>query len=250
MPQSKSNNFNIDDYVSSDNDSFVGSPRSNGEGDESLLFRNSGYGFDADRLPGLFDGSEPASLDNRAVYSPTQLSAPSHHGSAYRRGPLNVGRYDDSLHSKYSRLRRGYVLDVDADDWDEDEEEAYEDMPLDFDSIFYPGQDENEVVIQQGLSPHQSQRGFQRSLVDGPQAPTTRHGSEHIQPAQGQAIAAYQPSDDTIEEELEGKVDVATVVRLRKETKARLRSRGLGARAVKSSDTLGRRLKFQASSNL
>jgi len=51
----KSGTFNIDDYLSSDDDSFVEPRRPRGEGEEGLLFSESGYGADGFQLPGLLD---------------------------------------------------------------------------------------------------------------------------------------------------------------------------------------------------
>ncbi|KAM7216199.1 hypothetical protein V8F06_008416, partial [Rhypophila decipiens] len=50
-----SNDFNIDDYVSSDDDSIAGSRHPLGDGEEDLLFNDSGYGAGGMQLPGLFD---------------------------------------------------------------------------------------------------------------------------------------------------------------------------------------------------
>jgi len=51
----KSSTFNIDDYISSDDDSYMEPRRPRGEGEEGLLFSESGYGRHGFQLPGLAD---------------------------------------------------------------------------------------------------------------------------------------------------------------------------------------------------
>ncbi|KAK0715821.1 hypothetical protein B0H67DRAFT_554268 [Lasiosphaeris hirsuta] len=51
----KSSNFNIDDYLSSDDESVTAGHRPRAEGEEELLFSDNGYGLSGAQLPGLFD---------------------------------------------------------------------------------------------------------------------------------------------------------------------------------------------------
>ena len=71
----KSSNFNIDDYVSSDADSFTEPCRPRGEGEEGLLFSEDGYGIGGCQLPGLFDPLPcSTSLQPRQVLQHTRSS--------------------------------------------------------------------------------------------------------------------------------------------------------------------------------
>ncbi|KAI0595070.1 hypothetical protein F4775DRAFT_391566 [Biscogniauxia sp. FL1348] len=70
--------FNIDDYVSSD-DSASSPQRTRGEDEKELLFADSGYGADGFQLPGLnglFDAAVPSRLSAAASISATTTSAP------------------------------------------------------------------------------------------------------------------------------------------------------------------------------
>jgi hypothetical protein len=234
--RSQDSNFNIDDYVS-DDDSFVGSPHLRGEGDEGLLFRNGGYGFDADRLPGLFDGSEPASVDGKGLQSPDPSAELAYTRLESGRRHLTAGSFDESLDGVHSRQRRHYVLDVDADEFG-DAEEADEDFTSDFDgaygSHFEDAHDKHS--IRRGLSPVRRPRTSTRSSAIGMHPPPLHRANDFGQTRKPQA--KYQ-SVDFIEEEVEAKVDVATAVQLRKEAKARLRVRVVTAKPIRNSDTLG-----------
>lgn len=71
----RSTEFNIDDYVSSDDDSFTTEKRPSGEGEEELLFKD-GYGATGAALPGLLesmmDTCPPPVVGSRA----SQLTSP------------------------------------------------------------------------------------------------------------------------------------------------------------------------------
>ncbi len=78
--------FNIDDYVSSDSDSFDGDFGNSGlsartptrEAENGLLWRDSGYGASGFQLPGLFDSiTEVLSSTPSMSDSPRQMTGPS-----------------------------------------------------------------------------------------------------------------------------------------------------------------------------
>ncbi|OLN81226.1 hypothetical protein CCHL11_07288 [Colletotrichum chlorophyti] len=115
--------YNIDDYLSSDDDtdadSFITSRHRdwNGGNEEDLLFSNLGYGQGGLQLPGLFDG-----LPN--VPDPDTTS-PERPGSALRYSSLsNPGRFSRRL-SLDPRIEAP-TLPLDMLDEDEDEDDMYD----------------------------------------------------------------------------------------------------------------------------
>lgn len=72
----RSTGFNIDDYVSSDDDSFTTKKRRpSGEGEEELLFKD-GYGVTGASLPGLLESMVGASPPRARSYRASQLRSP------------------------------------------------------------------------------------------------------------------------------------------------------------------------------
>ncbi|KAK5660257.1 hypothetical protein OQA88_12796 [Cercophora sp. LCS_1] len=112
----KSSNFNIDDYISSDDDSFVEARRPRGEGEEELLFSDSGYGVDGFQLPGLMDSLPTAG-------SPKAKQLLQHARSSISLPPI----YD---YDSFGRAgARRFILDTAADS-DEEEYQSARDSPL------------------------------------------------------------------------------------------------------------------------
>ncbi|TPX10527.1 uncharacterized protein E0L32_008577 [Thyridium curvatum] len=200
VPQSGT--FNIDDYVSEDDD--VDSPRrTRGEAEKDLLFSEAGYGFG---LPGLSDSFAPRStLQKRNPRSPRGMnSMPTFrqaHGtsSALRSSSQYSQRQRRRFHSEpaYDSDEEDDSSDADSDDSDDD---MYASIPL------APGQD---------------RRALKRlSAIESVYGPNGYGGSV---------------GDEVIEEEKLEKIDVATAVRARKEAKAMQRAmamaktRSLGA---------------------
>jgi hypothetical protein len=102
-----SNNFNIDDYVSSDDDSFTEPRRPRGEGEEQLLFSDSGYGMCGFQLPGLPDAPPKAG-------SPKTRQMLQHARSSISLPPI----YD---HGSFGPAGgRRFILDTAADSEDDD----------------------------------------------------------------------------------------------------------------------------------
>ncbi|TLD27264.1 hypothetical protein PspLS_04927 [Pyricularia sp. CBS 133598] len=105
--QNHEEDFNIDDYVSSDDDSFV-APRSTRVQDgENLLFRDGGYGIS--QLPGLsrsYATTEPASAPVvRGRAPPVSMSNPSSELPSSKKSSMLAGRGFDSIASVYSTRR-------------------------------------------------------------------------------------------------------------------------------------------------
>jgi hypothetical protein len=107
IPYNSNNNFNIDDYLSSDEDSFTEPRRPRGEGEEQLLFSDTGYGIGGFQLPGLPD-------------------APPKEATPKQRQMLQHARSSISLPPTYDHGSFGpaggrrFILDTAADSEDED----------------------------------------------------------------------------------------------------------------------------------
>lgn len=205
----KSIAFNIDDYVSSDDDSIE--PRlPRGEGEEDLLFSTAGYGTSF-QLPGLFDAlaSSPP-RGQMAVADDPFLSRPRSSASL----PPGAGYFHRPFGGLPGSLspRKRYILDT-AADYDDDDE------------------DDNDTTQSWG---HGGEAYTTSSALSSPGrggvGVGVRHtkrlsalGSHHYPQAHAHAHPAQQP--DVIEEERDmSKIDVAAAVRQRKEGKARKRA--------------------------
>ncbi|KAK0718310.1 hypothetical protein B0T26DRAFT_752246 [Lasiosphaeria miniovina] len=198
--------FNIDDYVSSDDDSFSTCQRPpRGEGEEDLLFRDDvGYGVHGTQLPGLFDALSIA--DGAPQSSPQQkrmMMEGLHAHSLTALSPV----YDAGT---FGRSRR-FILDTAADDDDDD------------DNYYLDGA---EVFLLRTL---QGTGTTRLSALHSGSSRTSQQQQQHA------------TAGDVIEEEREGKVDVAAAVKLRKEVKARKR-----AQALSSSSSRARRAQSAA----
>ncbi|KAI6359167.1 hypothetical protein MCOR25_007138 [Pyricularia grisea] len=105
--QDHKEDFNIDDYVSSDDDSFVAPRHPRVQDGENLLFRNSGYGIS--QLPGLshsYATIEPASAPVvRGRAPPVSMSNPPSERPSSKKSTRLAGRSFDSIASVYSTRR-------------------------------------------------------------------------------------------------------------------------------------------------
>lgn len=110
-----SGNFNIDDYLSSDDDidadSYVTPRRKRGEEEEGLLFRDTGYGAAGLQLPGLFDAIPE-------VPSESTPQDPQHLCHAHR----SPSRLSQRLSLD---TPRSFAPGYDYDDEDEDSDDDY-----------------------------------------------------------------------------------------------------------------------------
>lgn len=189
-------NFNIDDYISSDDDEYTPS-RPRAEGEEELLFNDAGYGFDGFMLPGLPQRlGSPAVLkfDHRRQRSTSSLPTARVTQRGYGGPSFNN---EGGFASRPSRRR--YILDTAADsdsDGDGSESESW------FDSR-------------------------ERFAA----APRTRRGTKRLS-AIGTLYGHQYSVEDAIEEERLEKIDVAAAVKLRKETKARKRAEKMAQRSI------------------
>ncbi|KAK3688606.1 hypothetical protein B0T22DRAFT_159087 [Podospora appendiculata] len=224
----KSANFNIDDYISSDDDSFTTAHRAAGaEGEEDLLFSDAGYGANGFQLPGLFD-----SLTSPSRAGPQQSSlAQRHHSSPALSSTRPSRRQMTYSGDSFGRAAgRRFVLDTAADsdyysdavlEYNGDDIDDYDDGGGGGDSIFDDAVSRTTRSPQCGATKRLSALRVHRS---GNSGGCGRHSVSNC----------YSTTDEVIEEENEGKVDVAAAVRLRKEVKQRKRAAGAsGKRAAK-----------------
>ncbi|KAM7206864.1 hypothetical protein V8F20_002570 [Naviculisporaceae sp. PSN 640] len=131
-------NFNLDDYLSSDDDSITcGSRRPRGEGEEELLFNDSGYGANGFQLPGLFDSlalTSPSRQTSQQTLQHHDSSASvtpprsSHgHGRGHGRGGSASSRGMVYMGDSFGRAAgRRYIIDTGAHDYDEEYENGHE----------------------------------------------------------------------------------------------------------------------------
>lgn len=209
--------FNIDDYISSDDDDMT-PRRPRGEGEEDLLFQDTGYGMNGSLLPGLSDGMPLPGLSSSPPQSQRHLYPP-RTSSALSPGYLQNAYGSPTFHSgSNSHMRpKRYIIDTAAhydDDVDGDDDYIYRDEPPPL----------------PGLSPMrtsgQNARSMKRFNAVGkmydsrPRSSSSssyHHHSHHLHHHRG--------SEDVIEEERDmSKIDIAAAVRMRKEAKARKRA--------------------------
>lgn len=209
--------FNIDDYVSSDDDSFIASQAERSASEEDLLF-NNGYGKNGIQLPGLEDAfSAPAPI---ALVRSPRLSAPRQSEDfrrAYGEPPLMAKlalrqkASDDSLdsnHGQRGRLSSG-VSEVGL------------------------RKSNSRDELNQASSPaKRAETKRMSALLGSSAAGYTHHGNGAL----GSNSLLYNPRPNphlghgsnvggqVIEEERFEKVDVATAIRMRKEAKSRQRA--------------------------
>ncbi|OIW31969.1 hypothetical protein CONLIGDRAFT_641733 [Coniochaeta ligniaria NRRL 30616] len=191
----KSNVFNIDDYVSSDDDSLE--PRLvRGEGEEELLFSTSGYGTGF-QLPGLLDTLASSPPRELAVTDETFSSRPRSSASS---PPGYFHKPFGGPGPPYPQRR--YILDTAADDEDDEDED---------DTQSWQGGD---AYTTSGMSsPGRGIRHTKRLS-----ALASHYGHPH-------------PAPDVIEEERDmSKIDIAAAGRQRKEEKARKRAAAAAAK--------------------
>ncbi len=196
--------FNMDDYLSSDDDSFIEPRRSRGEGEKDLLFKDYGYGFEGAQLPGLEDSlAAPAPIVRKR--SPrSSMSLPS--GDlrlAYSSNPPTAGRpFTPDRYARSTTARR-YIVDPSLG-YHENSDRFYATDADDFLSRLLP------------TAPGQLQD----------RRPKTSSGAARRISALGSAYShlGFSVGDEVIEEERLEKIDVATAVRMRKEAKAHNRA--------------------------
>jgi len=215
----KSQAFNIDDYISSDDD-YDTPRRPRGEGEEDLLFQDNGYGMNGSLLPGLSDGMPLPGLSSFAPLSPREIPRPRTSSSLppnYLQNSFGSPTFSPGPIS-YPRSRR-YVIDTAAhydDDVDGDDDYLYREEPT------LPG-----------LSPMRggpASRGTKRftalgKMYDGHQRPSSSSSYHHYGHHHHHHHHHHRGSEDVIEEERDmSKIDIAAAVRMRKEAKARMRA--------------------------
>lgn len=208
----KSIAFNIDDYVSSDDDSVE--PRlPRGEGEEDLLFSTAGYGTSF-QLPGLFDALASSPPRQMAVVDDPFLSRPRSSASL----PPGAGYFHKPFGGLPGSLspRKRYILDT-AADYDDDEDEGEDDTTQSW------GHGGDAYTTSSALSsPSRGGVGVRHTKR------LSALGSHHTHAHNAHAHPA-QP--DVIEEERDmSKIDVAAAVRQRKEEKARKRAAAAAAK--------------------
>ena len=189
-------NFNIDDYISSDEDEYTPS-RPRAEGEEDLLFNDAGYGIEGFMLPGLPQhlGSPTAlKFDHRRQRSTSSLPSAKVMRRAYGGSSFSN---EGGFAARPSRRR--YILDTAADsDSDGDGSES---------------------------------EGWFSSRERFAAAPRTQRGTKRLS-AIGTLYGHQYSVEDAIEEERLEKIDVAAAVKLRKETKARKRAEKMAQRST------------------
>lgn len=110
-------NFNIDDYISTDASSIKGHQRHTGESEEELLFNDFGYGAQGTQLPGLLESS---TLFERAA-SPIPIPQNQHcRCSSWSTTPINAGSFGRAVGGQ-----RSFILDTGVED-DSSDETDYE----------------------------------------------------------------------------------------------------------------------------
>ncbi|KAL1868755.1 hypothetical protein VTK73DRAFT_3507 [Phialemonium thermophilum] len=208
------NAFNIDDYISSDEDDPSSPRRPRGEGEEELLFRDRGYGVYGSQLPGLFDALNPSPKKDLGRESPlsrrlrTSVSLPSRDFPAE---PLRTPLHD-ALGVMSPRGPRRYIIDTAA---------HYDDADADDDDI-----KGNNTKPRYG---EQEYKGLASSLEASPLRRGPLRGARQLsvlnKPSHAPSIYKFYGADEVIEEERDmSKIDIATAVRMRKEAKARKRA--------------------------
>ncbi|KAL1892496.1 hypothetical protein Sste5346_007006 [Sporothrix stenoceras] len=209
--------FNIDDYVSSDDDSFIASQAERSASEEDLLF-NSGYGKMGIQLPGLEDAfAVPAPIS--LVRSP-RMSAPKQNEDfrrAFGEPPLMTKlalrqmASDDSLNSNPGQRRR--LSSGVSGTANVRKSNSREELNATSSPVKRTETKRMSALLGSSSTHHGSNGGAlgSHSLLYNPRPnPRLAHGSN----VGGQVI----------EEERFEKVDVATAVRLRKEAKSKKRA--------------------------
>jgi len=189
--------FNIDDYLSSDDDSFTAPDRPRAAGEEHLLFKVDGYGMSASQLPGLLDGMSAPAPEIRSHRPRSCASLPAENLRQAFSYPKTSGR---------GVRQRKYAIHPNVADDDYYDNDLSETLSAD-------GGDDALLATIPGLfsgAGHQDGRRHTRriSALGGHRG----HGRYD------------SVSDQVIEEERLEKVDIATAVRMRKEAKAKKRA--------------------------
>ncbi|KAL2023067.1 hypothetical protein VTK56DRAFT_3977 [Thermocarpiscus australiensis] len=268
-PQSQSDTFNIDDYLSSDDDSSSSSSRARrrptAEGEEDLLFKESGYGAAGlPQLPGLQDPllfTTPSSSAQqtdavpeeeellreaarrlRGRASPTLLLPLRLHGLTlgFDDGDGgDGGDGDDGVGSLWWRRRTGrmgrrFVLDTAADDEDEDEDGNGKGGVGE--GIYYGnvdlGWNAHRGEEKGGLSPLRGRARQTRRMSalcghsTGVDEQAESQAAQCLQKQQQKHGEQKQQETERIEGEDAGKLNAVAAVRLRKQVKRARRLAG------------------------
>ncbi|KAL0472217.1 hypothetical protein QR685DRAFT_229567 [Neurospora intermedia] len=108
-------NFNIDDYISTDASSIKGHQRHTGESEEELLFNDFGYGAHGTQLPGLLDSS---TLFKREA-SPVPVQSQHCRCSSWTTTPINAGSFGRAVGQQRYVLDTGVEDDTDETDYED-----------------------------------------------------------------------------------------------------------------------------------
>lgn len=235
-PGTLSTGFNIDDYVSSDDDSFTTArkgPRPTAQGEEDLLFK-PGYGITGVALPGLEELEDDAVYPTLPHRSSRSSSLSSDGSAAFAAGPVdNRFSMAQDIPTPLRQVQSDPEMELYGGTFGRSSmrncyreskmsalagEERGMPSAADFDDYFRPllgtttAGSENGVY-EEAPTPN---RGLMRLSALG--HPHDRNMGSDARPARSAA--------EVIREE-KGMVDIATAVRLRKEEKARRRAEGL-----------------------
>ncbi|KAK3943839.1 hypothetical protein QBC46DRAFT_376387 [Diplogelasinospora grovesii] len=209
--KAKEDNFNIDDYVSSDEYSphTPSNHRPRGELEQELLFNDNGYGLEGSLLPGISVAAPHLPAD-----SPPEIikkERPWCSSSTVTTSPLFYAG-DDSFGRAGGRR---FIIDTAADsdsDYDSKPVEGDEGDDDDDDGFESWSHNANVSPLRGGL------RGTKRLSALG-----TGTLYDHIR----QQHPYFSDQEVIVEEEKETMMDIAAAVRLRKEVKARQRAQGI-----------------------
>jgi len=259
----KSVNFNIDDYISSDEESFTTCQHRRASidgGEEGLLFNNTGYGIDGTQLPGLMDpmpsANEPLDQRRRKLSAGSESfmlasasSSPKRTAMYFNDPSFGKGGHNGSGNAGNRYRPQRYILDTAADDETEDETDFRGGGSLSGYEVDDDGSTKNNRRGTKKLSAILGSRE-QQLLHKQLQPPPLRQLHSTTTAARAAIINSNGGSKNntsnnnstngnaggvasTIEEEKEeGKVtDIRAAIKLRKEDKARKRAaKGQGAR--------------------
>ncbi|KAH9891463.1 hypothetical protein F4778DRAFT_335967 [Xylariomycetidae sp. FL2044] len=204
------NEFNMDDYISSDESNEV-SARPRGEYEEDLLFAPQGYGFDGSQLPGL-----PGLFDAAVV--PPRRSPPRRSSPPPPRARIPHDHQRSYHFRAFSSSPGDAILSACAPSPQKDRTRAYEPQRRDsqFQMPSFGYSDAEDDDTSEGVqSDSDDELNFD--------IPMMRAGAAHHGISQGGKWRHYE--EDLIEEEEEDQgrdmFDISAAIRLRREAKSR-----------------------------
>ncbi|KAK3398141.1 hypothetical protein B0T20DRAFT_200697 [Sordaria brevicollis] len=112
-------NFNIDDYISTDASSIKGHQRHTGESEEELLFNDFGYGAQGTQLPGLLDSSTLFERATSPIPIPNQDQNKHCRCSSWATTPINAGSFGKAVGGQ-SRFILDTGVEDESDETDQD----------------------------------------------------------------------------------------------------------------------------------